>query len=144
MYLIILFILSILLKDEIASSSFPKQFGYDDQEQSRDENPDFSNDFLQSKSKHPRLYIMGLRRSGKSSIQKVIFNKMSPNETLFLESTNRISKDEVSTSSFVSFSIWNFPGQMDFFDQNFNDDIFSGISGALVFVIDAQGKLNFN
>lgn len=63
---------------------------------------------------------------------------MSPNETLFLESTNRISKDEISTSSFVSFTIWNFPGQMDFFDQNFSDDIFTGISGALVFVIDAQ------
>ena len=65
---------------------------------------------------------------------------MSPNETLFLESTNRISKDEISTSSFVSFSIWNFPGQMDFFDQNFSDDIFSGISGSLVFVVDAQGN----
>lgn len=131
-------VLSDFLQDEIGSGSFPKQFGYDDQEAAREENSDFSNDFLQSKSKNPRLYIMGLRRSGKSSIQKVIFNKMSPNETLFLESTNRISKDEISTSSFVSFSIWNFPGQMDSFDQNFSDDIFSGISGALVFVIDAQ------
>lgn len=121
----------------MGSGSFPKQFGYDDQEAAREENADFSNEFLQSKSK-PRLYIMGLRRSGKSSIQKVIFNKMSPNETLFLESTARISKDEISTSSFVSFTIWNFPGQMDSFDQNFSEDIFSGISGALVFVIDAQ------
>ena len=125
-------------QDEIGSGSFPKQFGYDDQEAAREENPDFSNDFQQSKSEQPRLYIMGLRRSGKSSIQKVIFNKMSPNETLFLESTNRISKDEISTSSFVSFTIWNFPGQMDSFDQNISEDIFSGISGALVFVIDAQ------
>ncbi len=32
-------------------------------------------------------------RSGKSSIQKVVFHKMSPNETLFLESTNKIVKD---------------------------------------------------
>ena len=32
-------------------------------------------------------------RSGKSSIQKVVFHKMSPNETLFLESTNKIIKD---------------------------------------------------
>ena len=34
-----------------------------------------------------------LCRSGKSSIQKVVFHKMSPNETLFLESTNKIVKD---------------------------------------------------
>ena len=32
-------------------------------------------------------------RSGKSSIQKVVFHKMSPNETLFLEMTSKIVKD---------------------------------------------------
>lgn len=113
-------------KDEIGSGSFPKAFGYDDQEIAREENQDFSNEFLQLKSKSPRIFIMGLKRSGKSSIQKVIFNKMSPNETLFLESTNRISKDEISTSSFIKFEIYNFPGQMDFFNQNSSDDIFLG------------------
>lgn len=41
----------------------------------------------------PKILIMGLRRSGKSSIQKVVFHKMSPNETLLLESTNKIVKD---------------------------------------------------
>ena len=40
-------------------------------------------------------------RSGKSSIQKVVFHKMSPNETLFLESTNKIIKEDISNSSFV-------------------------------------------
>jgi len=34
-------------------------------------------------------------RSGKSSIQKVVFHKMSPNETLFLEMTSKIVKDGV-------------------------------------------------
>merc|ERR1719244_1722847 len=82
---------------------------------------------------------MGPRRSGKSSIQKVVFHKMSPNETLFLESTNKIMKDDISNSSFVQFYIWDFPGQIDFFDTvTFDtDQIFSGV-GALVFVIDAQ------
>lgn len=60
----------------------------------------------------PRILLMGLRRSGKSSIQKVVFHKMSPNETLFLESTNKIVKDDISNSSFVSFAIWDFPGQV--------------------------------
>ena len=36
---------------------------------------------------------------------------MSPNETLFLESTNKVQKDDISNSSFVQFSIWDFPGE---------------------------------
>ncbi|EDV20365.1 uncharacterized protein TRIADDRAFT_61123 [Trichoplax adhaerens] len=51
----------------------------------------------------PRILLMGLRRSGKSSIQKVVFHKMAPNETLFLESTNKIVKDDLSSSSFIKF-----------------------------------------
>lgn len=35
-------------------------------------------------------------RSGKSSIVKVVFHKMSPNETLFLESTTKIQQSGVS------------------------------------------------
>lgn len=86
----------------------------------------------------PRILIMGLRRSGKSSIQKVVFHKMSPNETLFLESTNKIVKDDITNSSFVSFSIWDFPGQIDFFESTFDSDNIFGGCGAIVYVIDAQ------
>ena len=32
-------------------------------------------------------------RSGKSSIQKVVFHKMPPNETLFLDATSKIVKN---------------------------------------------------
>lgn len=39
------------------------------------------------------IFFFFLSRSGKSSIQKVVFHKVSPNETLFLESTNKIVKD---------------------------------------------------
>lgn len=83
---------------------------------------------------------MGLRRSGKSSIQKVVFHKMSPNETLFLESTNKVVKDDINNSSFVQFQIWDFPGQIDFFDPTFDSDMIFGGCGALVFVIDAQDE----
>ena len=77
-------------------------------------------------------------RSGKSSIQRVVFHKMSPAETLFLESTNKIVKDDVPHSSFVRFQVWDFPGQIDFFDSSYDTElIFSGC-GALLFVIDAQ------
>jgi len=86
----------------------------------------------------PRILLLGLRRSGKSSIQKVVFHKMSPNETLFLESTTKIVKSDISNSSFVQFQIWDFPGQIDFFDGTFDAESIFGGCGALVFVIDAQ------
>ncbi|KAF4081667.1 hypothetical protein AMELA_G00163950 [Ameiurus melas] len=89
-------------------------------------------------SDKPRILLMGLRRSGKSSIQKVVFHKMSPSETLFLESTNKIFKDDISSSSFVQFQIWDFPGQVDFFDPTFDYEMIFRGTGALIFVIDAQ------
>ncbi|PNF39760.1 Ras-related GTP-binding protein D [Cryptotermes secundus] len=113
--------------------SFPKDFGYGPFDQDGDGLPGP----LVGEQK-PRILLMGLRRSGKSSIQKVVFHKMSPNETLFLESTNKIIKDDISNSSFVQFQIWDFPGQIDFFDPTFDSDMIFGGCGALVFVIDAQ------
>lgn len=93
---------------------------------------------------------------------------MSPNETLFLESTNKIIKEDISNSSFVRFAIWDFPGQVsifwsfvnivlffswelngfpdclqvDFFDSAFDFDLIFGGCGAIIFVIDAQVNLN--
>eukprot|EP00732_Lithocolla_globosa_P000918 Lithocolla_globosa_v1_NODE_364_length_4292_cov_82.842577.p2 type:complete len:362 gc:universal NODE_364_length_4292_cov_82.842577:1119-34(-) len=112
------------------SSSFPNDLGYGDElidgtEHAANENK-------------PRILLMGLRRSGKSSIQKVVFHKMSPNETLFLESTTKVFKNDISNSSFVQFQIWDFPGQIDFFDPAFDSNMIFGGCGALVFVIDAQ------
>ena len=36
-------------------------------------------------------------RSGKSSISSVVFHKLPPSETLFLESTARIQKDSLKS-----------------------------------------------
>ncbi|PTU22835.1 hypothetical protein P175DRAFT_0499372 [Aspergillus ochraceoroseus IBT 24754] len=84
----------------------------------------------------PRLLLMGLRRSGKSSIASVVFHKMPPNETLFLESTTRIQKDSIH--SFMDFQVWDFPGQLEYLEPSFDlEDIFGSL-GALVWVIDAQ------
>ncbi|KAK1795028.1 hypothetical protein P4O66_010217, partial [Electrophorus voltai] len=122
------------------ADSFPKDFGYGEEE------ADMEDTQAPSDSK-PRILLMGLRRSGKSSIQKllqscishqVVFHKMSPNETLFLESTNKIYKDDISSSSFVNFQIWDFPGQVDFFDPTFDYEMIFRGTGALIFVIDAQ------
>ncbi|KAL4970296.1 GTR/RAG family Ras-related GTP-binding protein [Aspergillus stella-maris] len=84
----------------------------------------------------PRLLLMGLRRSGKSSIASVVFHKMPPNETLFLESTTRIQRDSVH--SFMDFQVWDFPGQLEYHDPSFDLEEIFGSNGALVWVIDAQ------
>ncbi|KAM9760838.1 ras-related GTP-binding protein C-like [Dama dama] len=130
-----------------AADSFPKDFGYVVEEEEEEAaaagggvgagagggcGPGGAD------SSKPRILLMGLRRSGKSSIQKVVFHKMSPNETLFLESTNKIYKDDISNSSFVNFQIWDFPGQMDFFDPTFDYEMIFRGTGALIYVIDAQ------
>lgn len=86
----------------------------------------------------PRILLMGLRRSGKSSIQKVVFHKVSPNETLFLESTCKIVKEDVTNCSFVVFQIWDLPGHLDYFDSTFDPEHIFGGCDALIFVIDAQ------
>uniref|UniRef100_A0A2K6F545 Ras-related GTP-binding protein n=1 Tax=Propithecus coquereli TaxID=379532 RepID=A0A2K6F545_PROCO len=89
---------------------------------------------------HPpkkRILLMGL--CGKSSIQKVAFHKMSSNETLFLESTNKIYKEDISNSSFVNFQIRDFPGQMDFFDPTSDYEMIFRGAGALIYVTGAQG-----
>ncbi|CAL4117684.1 unnamed protein product, partial [Meganyctiphanes norvegica] len=112
--------------------SFPKDFVYGP------DDPDQDCGTILAPDQKPKILLMGLRRSGKSSIQKVVFHKMTPNETLFLESTNKIVSDDISNSSFVQFKILDFPGQIDFFEPSFDSEKIFGGHGALVFVIDAQ------
>uniref|UniRef100_A0A4W4H920 Ras-related GTP-binding protein n=1 Tax=Electrophorus electricus TaxID=8005 RepID=A0A4W4H920_ELEEL len=128
--------MSLFYEEQLAGSfgvdTFSKDFDYGVEE------PDTEETLSSSTDSKPRILLMGLRRSGKSSIQKVVFHKMSPNETLFLESTNKIYKDDISGSSFVNFQIWDFPGQVDFFDPTFDYEMIFRGTGALIFVIDAQ------
>ena len=90
-----------------------------------------------SKDALPCIMLHGLHRSGKSSIEKVVFHKMSPNETLFLESTTQVEKNVVCNNSFVRFQIWDLPGQS---DQSGADDEGFAACDSLVFVIDSQDE----
>ncbi|KAF1998414.1 ras-related GTP-binding protein-like protein C [Amniculicola lignicola CBS 123094] len=86
----------------------------------------------------PRLLLMGQRRSGKSSISSVVFHKLAPSETLYLETTTHIKKE--SMHSFMDFQVWDFPGHLDYFDPIIDtENIFQEI-GALIWVIDAQDE----
>ena len=59
----------------------------------------------------PRILMMGPRRGGKTSIQRVVFHKMSPHETLFrLEATQSLERSVVDHTPLCRFTIWDFPG----------------------------------
>jgi Ras-related GTP-binding protein C/D len=55
-----------------------------------------------------RILFTGPRRSGKSSIERVIFHKMSPHETLFLESTHGVEIHQIANNDFLRFQTWDF------------------------------------
>lgn len=91
-----------------------------------------------------RILFTGPRRSGKSSIERVIFHKMSPHETLFLESTHNVDIHLIANNDFVKFQTWDFGGDMNLQSgvnycgkRILSDTILKNCS-TLVYVIDAQ------
>jgi Ras-related GTP-binding protein C/D len=92
---------------------------------------------------------MGPRRSGKTSIQRVVFHKMSPHETLFrLEATQLLERAVVDHTPLCRFTIWDFPGDQyyesiekeDLGDDERRDDEIFVKATALIFVLDAQDE----
>lgn len=84
------------------------------------------------------IALTGLARSGKTSIHSVIFHKISPHETLFLESTGRIVKHVVSHSPFCQLELWDIPPELLQSDSESCpclEDILR-ICSALIFVLD--------
>jgi Ras-related GTP-binding protein C/D len=68
----------------------------------------------------PRILLTGLRRSGKTSIQRVIFTKMQPSQTQFLESTPHLTLNQFSCGSFINFQVQELPGQLQVFSSGHN------------------------
>mmetsp|Transcript_30840 Transcript_30840/g.50946 ORF Transcript_30840/g.50946 Transcript_30840/m.50946 type:complete len:379 (-) Transcript_30840:114-1250(-) len=84
----------------------------------------------------PRVLLMGPRRGGKTSIQRVVFSKMSPHETLFrLEATQGLERAVVDHTPLCQFTIWDFPG--DYYGEQ--PEVFAGTT-SLIFVMDAQDE----
>jgi Ras-related GTP-binding protein C/D len=83
-------------------------------------------------------------RSGKSSIERVIFHKMPPHETLFLESTRNVDIQNIAHNHFLRFQTWDFGGDVNLMnDINYYgkmipiETVFKNCS-SLIYVIDAQ------
>lgn len=45
--------------------------------------------------------------------------------------------------SFIDFQVWDFPGQINFFETAYDSQEIFGEVGALIFVIDAQARIHF-
>lgn len=79
-------------------------------------------------------------RSGKSSVQSVVFHKISPHETVFLAATESVHKHEVGNSAFVQLQILDIPGKLGSVEAEENlDSVMKGCS-ALIFVIDVTSE----
>lgn len=86
------------------------------------------------------ILLLGNRRSGKSSILKVVFQKMSPNETLFLESSHKIDSLLVSNNPFTQFTIVDFPGSFEASQANTQERRYLQNCSVVIYVLDAQDE----
>jgi Ras-related GTP-binding protein C/D len=84
------------------------------------------------------FYLTAPGRSGKSSIQKVLFEKFSPAETLYLDPSNKI---ETSTmESFMKFESAEIPPVIPYLQPDFDRDSIFGSAGAIIWVLDMQDE----
>ena len=81
------------------------------------------------------ICLMGMPKSGKTSISKVVFQKMSPHETFFLLPTGNVETQTVSNNDNIEFNVIDFPG-----NYMLKSDSVQHIAncGALIYVIDAH------
>ncbi|SCU83089.1 LADA_0C09560g1_1 [Lachancea dasiensis] len=84
------------------------------------------------------ILLMGLRRGGKSSICKVVFHNMQPLDTLYLESTSNPTTEHFST--LIDLAVMELPGQLNYFEPNYDSERLFKSVGALVYVIDSQDE----
>ncbi|CUV08051.1 unnamed protein product [Cryptosporidium hominis] len=87
----------------------------------------------------PLIMLCGLGSSGKTSIIKVLYDKVSPHETVSLYPTQSGSITLIKNESKIlpCFGIIDLPGTAQIQDSLLGEDIFSKVS-SLIFVIDSQ------
>lgn len=90
------------------------------------------------KDTNATILLMGLRRGGKSSICKVVFHNMQPLDTLYLESTSKPTTEQFSL--LIDLSVMELPGQLNYFEPNYDSERLFASVGALVYVIDSQDE----
>lgn len=98
----------------------------------------------------PAILLLGPRHAGKTSIVRVVFHKVSPHETLFLEPSTAVEPELIAHNPALPFEVWDIPGDFDLSGAT-PITLESGTltlkqllarTGAAIFVIDAQVPLD--
>eukprot|EP00929_Paragymnodinium_shiwhaense_P116158 TRINITY_DN85466_c0_g1_i1.p1 TRINITY_DN85466_c0_g1~~TRINITY_DN85466_c0_g1_i1.p1 ORF type:complete len:340 (-),score=85.46 TRINITY_DN85466_c0_g1_i1:83-1102(-) len=84
----------------------------------------------------PQILVCGLPRSGKTSILKVVFEKMNPHETLFLEQTSKAEGMDVNRNPLLRFRCVDLPVTCCQSEAEIREHLEK--SHGVLFVIDAQ------
>lgn len=84
------------------------------------------------------IIIMGSQKSGKSSIKRVVFEKMSPHESVFNEPTTQIDSFPVDSLGYVKLSVTEFPGTFVYDKASPIDLNYFSTCGMVIYVVDSQ------
>ncbi|CAF2151295.1 unnamed protein product [Rotaria magnacalcarata] len=110
-----------------------------EQEEEEEEEPQqqqqIDDDYEEIAPDRPRLLMWGLTKSGKTSIIKLIFEKMTAGETLQLAETKTIQIHELTCGIHVRFQIRDVPGPKTASLLDF--DAYSSECTTIVFILDA-------
>jgi Ras-related GTP-binding protein C/D len=91
------------------------------------------------KDQVPKIAVCGLKRSGKSSILRVLFNKLSPHEAGYIEPTNQPYFLPQSGNPLMNFRIAEIPGSWSSWEEAETlDDLFFSQCQSLILVIDSS------
>jgi Ras-related GTP-binding protein C/D len=84
------------------------------------------------------IIIMGLSKCGKTSIKKVVFEKMSPHESVFLEPSQVVEACKVDNLGYSTLVVRDFPNKYNFDKAPLGELRYFGTCGVLIYVIDSQ------
>jgi len=86
------------------------------------------------------IVLLGNKKAGKSSIQKVVFQKMSPNETWFIETTPKVESLQVQNNPYTKLTIRDFPGTFEVNQMNSQEKKYLTNAAVIIYIIDAQDE----
>ena len=88
----------------------------------------------------PKIVVAGLKRSGKSSILRVLFNKLSPHEANYMEPTPQPTFLPVSSNPLLNVRIAEIPGCWSWEENEQVDELFFTHTQSLILGIDSSSE----
>lgn len=88
------------------------------------------------------IIIMGTSKSGKTSIKRVVFDKMSPHESVFNEPTTQIDSLQVDNLGYAKLTVTEFPSNYIGDKGTAMDLNYFQTCGIIIYVFDSQDSTN--